>query len=110
MPSVDREREKYIFKDEDHQIKTLCNQLEAETGGKVIIRTILDICIALQQFHHINNHHPPLGKIVYLALARSPNPHATATRTLNWLKRMKHILIKKPVAVLALQVSLNVLY
>ena len=92
------------------QLKTLIKQLEAETGGKVIISTILDIRIALQQFHHINNHHPPLGKIVYLALARSPNPHATATRTLNWLKKMKHILIKKPLAVLALQVSLNVLY
>ena len=86
------------------QLKTLVKQLEDETGGKVIII----IRIALQQFHHINNHQPPLGKILYLVLPRSPNPHAT--RTLNWLKRMKHILIKKPVAVLALQVSLNVLY
>ena len=92
------------------QLKTLIKQLEAETGGNVIILTILDIRIALQQFHHFYNHHPPLGKILYLVLPRSPNPHATATRTLNWLKKMKHILIKKPVAVLALQVSLNMFY
>ena len=89
------------------QLKTLLKQLEAETGGNVIIITILDIRIAFQQFHHINNHHPLLGKILYLVLPRSPNPHAP--RTLNWLKRMKHILIKKAVADLAWQVSIRVL-
>ena len=44
---------------EEDQTKTLCKQLEAETGGKVIIITILDIRIALQQFQHINNHQAP---------------------------------------------------
>ena len=91
------------------QLKTLLKQLEAETGGNVIIITILDICIAFQQFHHINNHHPLLGKILYLVLPRSPGSPRYTTLTLNWLKRMKHILIKKPLADLAYQVSIRVL-
>ena len=88
------------------QLKTLIKQLEAETGGNVIIITILDIRIALQQFHHFYNHQPPLGKILYLVLPRSPR-RSPAAQTLTWLKRMKHILIKKAVADLAYQVSMT---